>query len=273
MKIKEKIKNLVSSKKFEKLIIITILINCFFIGVETYTTNKYISLIQNTCLIIFVLEIMLRFTGSRSAKDYFSNGWNIFDFLIVAVCLVPESLFESTTAISALRVLRVFRILRLLKTNREIQLLVTVLSKSVKTIFYNFVLFLIFMYLFAVVGVTLFKMPEISEMSDKQQIAYIEFNDEFPNSPSFSPDPYYDLGETTFTLFRILTGEDWTDIRYRLIKAIKLGLIDINTVTVTIYHVLWYIISAFLLLNLLIGAILTNYQNEIQKKNLDDGNS
>ena len=266
MQLKLNINAFVDSKIFEKLITITILVNCFLIGVETYTENSLIKFIQNTCLLIFVIEVILRYTASKDLKSYFSNGWNIFDLLIVLVCLIPESLFGSTALASTLRILRVFRIIKLFRTNDEIQLLVTVLSKSVRTLFYNLVIFLIFLYLFAVLGVEVFKLPDFDDLNAQDRIEYSAFIDEFPNAPSFSPDPYSDLGETTFTLFRILTGEDWTDIRYRLIRANDLGLINVNNSTITWYHVTWYIISAFLLLNLLIGAILTNYQMEIQKK-------
>ena len=266
MQLKLNINAFVDSKIFEKLITITILVNCFLIGVETYTENSLIKFIQNTCLLIFVIEVILRYTASKDLKSYFSNGWNIFDLLIVIVCLIPESLFGSTALASTLRILRVFRIIKLFRTNDEIQLLVTVLSKSVRTLFYNLVIFLIFLYLFAVIGVEIFKLPDFDDLNAQDRIEYSAFIDEFPNAPSFSPDPYSDLGETTFTLFRILTGEDWTDIRYRLIRANDLGLINVNNTTITWYHVTWYIISAFLLLNLLIGAILTNYQMEIQKK-------
>ena len=269
MQLKLKLNAFVNSEIFEKLIIITILVNCFFIGVETYTENSLIKFIQNTCLLIFVIEVILRYIASKDLKSYFSNGWNIFDLSIVLVCIIPESLFGSTALASTLRILRVFRIIKLFKTHDEIQLLVTVLSKSVKTLFYNLVIFLIFLYLFAVIGVEIFKLPDFFDLNVQDRIAYTAFVDEFPNSPSFSPDPYSDLGETTFTLFRILTGEDWTDIRYRLIRANDLGLINVNNTAITWYHVLWYIISAFLLLNLLIGAILTNYQLEIQKKQAD----
>ena len=67
------------------------------------------------------------------------------------------------------------------------------------------------------------------------------------------------LHESMFTLFRILTGEDWTDVRYNLIAASDIGLIDISKPIITFYHVLWFCVSAFLLLNLLVGAILNNY--------------
>lgn len=266
MQLKLKLNAFVNSEIFEKLITITILVNCFFIGVETYTDNALIKIIQNACLSIFVVEIIFRYITSKDSKAYFSNSWNIFDLTIVTVCIIPESLFGSAALASTLRILRVFRIIKLFKTNDEIQLLVTVLSKSVKTLFYNLVIFLIFLYLFAVIGVEIFRLPDSTELNAEERIEYSAFIEEFPNAPSFSPDPYSDLGETTFTLFRILTGEDWTDIRYRLIRANDLGLINVNNSVITWYHVLWYIISAFLLLNLLIGAILSNYQLEIQKK-------
>tara|TARA_Y100000739_G_scaffold79767_1_gene67780 strand:- start:317 stop:1126 length:810 start_codon:yes stop_codon:yes gene_type:complete len=250
-------KRIVKSELFEKFIIFIILTNCFFIGVETYFTNSTIELIQLSALIIFIIEIVIRYNASNSIKDYFSRGWNVFDFSIVLICLIPESLFTNTVIISTLRVLRVFRVIRLLKSNDEIKLIVSVLVKSLNALYYNFIFFLIFMYLFGIIGVTLFKLPEETIQNKKN---FIELYELAPNSPKISPDPYGNLSETMFTLFRILTGEDWTDLRYNLTIANEKDLISTPKWMITFYHVLWYIISAFLLLNLLVGAILNNYQ-------------
>ena len=256
---KQRVKNIVESTFFEKFIILIILINCFFIGVETYTTSILINTIQLFCLIIFTLEVVFRFTASDSFKSYINESWNIFDLSIVIICFIPESLFENATTITTIRVLRVFRVLRLLKFNEEIKLIVSVLAKSMKSLFYNIIFFLIFMYLFSVIGVTLFQLPNKS-LDDQQQKALAEYYSQSPNSPINSPDPYGNLSETSFTLFRILTGEDWTDIRYNLLIANKLKLINVSSTIITSYHVIWYVISAFLLLNLLVGAIINNYQ-------------
>ena len=251
---------LIESNGFERFILIIILINCGLIGVETYFTNNLIQFIQFIALIIFIIEIIVRYTASNTIKDYFSSGWNIFDLLIVLICLVPESMFENAATITTLRVLRVFRVMRLLKSNKEIKLIVSVLLKSVSALFYNIIFFIIFMYLFGVIGVSLFKLPEIESADEQTKITLLEYIENVPNSPQISPDPYSDLGETMFTLFRVLTGEDWTDIRYNLIIASDKGLIVPSSLVITTFHVLWYIISAFLLLNLLVGAILNNYQ-------------
>ena len=100
------------------------------------------------------------------------------------------------------------------------------------------------MYLFSVIGVTLFQLPN-ENLDDQQQKTLAEYYNLSPNSPN-SPDPYGNLSETSFTLFRILTGEDWTDIRYNLLIANKLKLINVSSVVITSYHVMWYVISTFL---------------------------
>lgn len=251
---------IVQSKIFEQFIMMVILINCGLIGVETYFTNSLIQTIQLIALVIFIIEIIIRYTASKSTISYFKDSWNLFDFSIVVICLVPESLFASAGAVTTLRVLRVLRVLRLLKSSQEIKLIAAVLMRSLNTLVYNMLFFCIFLYLFAVIGVTLFKLPPSNNEDVATKEKLIEYFEEAPNAPRVSPDPYQDLGETVFTLFRILTGEDWTDIRYNLIIANEKELISIPTWVITTYHVLWYIISAFLLLNLLVGAILNNYQ-------------
>tara|TARA_B100001758_G_scaffold238334_1_gene241412 strand:- start:3440 stop:4249 length:810 start_codon:yes stop_codon:yes gene_type:complete len=253
-------KRIVGDNRFEKFIMMVILINCGLIGVETYFTNTLIKYIQLTALIIFIIEIIIRYTASESTVSYFKDSWNIFDFSIVVICLIPESLFASSGAITTLRVLRVLRVLRLLKSSEEIKLIGAVLVRSLNTLIYNMLFFCIFLYLFAVIGVTIFKLPSMNTDDPVLKKNLVEYLEEAPNAPGISPDPYEDLGETLFTLFRVLTGEDWTDIRYNLIIASEKKLIAIPTWVITAYHVLWYIISAFLLLNLLVGAILNNYQ-------------
>lgn len=261
-------KKIVQSVRFERFILLVILINCGLIGVETYFTNTLIQFIQLIALIIFIIEIIIRYSASENIRDYFKSGWNVFDLTIVLICLIPESMFDNTGTITTLRVLRVFRVMRLLKSNKEIKLIVEVLWKSVSALCYNFMFFLIFMYLFGIIGVSLFKLPEAESLDNQAKIALFDYIESVPHAPAISPDPYGNLSETMFTLFRVLTGEDWTDIRYNLIIASDKGLIVASSWVITAFHVLWYIVSAFLLLNLLVGAILNNYQvvmNETEK--------
>ena len=100
-----------------------------------------------------------------------------------------------------------------------------------------------------------------------------------------NPDPYGDIFEAFFTLFRILTGEDWTDLRYNLLQnkytqKIKKGNFSTNppdpdhmnsvpgqpNLIVTFYHVSWMVIAAYLLVNLVVGAIVNNFQLVLDAK-------
>ena len=265
-------KKLTEAKWFEWLITAIILINSILIGVETYTTSEVITLIQKIILGLFTFEIVARFIAADSVKEFFKGGWNNFDLILVLIGYIPETLFANASMLMALRVLRVFRVLRLLRAAKEIKVMITVLVKSMSALFYNVVLFVIFVYLFAIIGVSVFKLPDPNTLSGEEKVHYEQLIEVAPPAPTCSPDPYGSIHEAMFTLFRALTGEDWTDLRYNLVVASEYKLIQVSPTFVTAYHVLWFILSAFLLLNLVVGAIVNNYQLAIEEseKKKDD---
>lgn len=260
-KLRELCRKITTNKVFEWSITIIILTNALLIGVETYAYYPTVALIQKIILGIFTVEILLRFVARYSLKEFFTNGWNIFDLTLVLIGYIPENLFANASMMMALRVLRVFRVLRLLRAAKEIKLIVTVLIRSMISMFANVILFIIFIYLFAIVGVSLFKLPDPNTLTGDDKANYELFVQLAPNSPSNSPDPFGSLHEAMFTLFRELTGEDWTDLRYNHITAYECGVIKVNPRIITGYHVCWFVLAAFLLLNLVTGAIINNYQN------------
>lgn len=267
--IKKLAKLIAENHYFELAIIGVIIVNSILIGVETYTNDATIKCIQEIILYIFTFEIIARFIAADSIKSFFTNGWNIFDLTLVLIGYIPESMVDNASAMTALRVLRVFRILRLLRTAKEVKLIVTVLIKSMTSMFYNLVLFFIFAYLYAIAGVSMFRLPNPDTLTGQKKINYELFIKEAPNAPGNSPDPFGDLGEAVFTLFRELTGEDWTDLRYNAITASKYGVINVGSAVITTYHVSWFCLSAFLLLNLVTGAVINNYQlamDEVEDK-------
>jgi len=264
--IKRVCKSLASNKFFELSIIGIILINSILIGVETYTDNATIKLIQTIILGIFTFEIIVRFIAADSVKSFFTDGWNVFDLSLVLIGYIPETLFANASSMLALRVLRVFRVLRLLRAAREIKLIVTVLVKSMSAMFYNLILFLIFVYLYAIAGVSMFRLPNPDTLTGQEKQNYEHMMEIAPNAPTNSPDPFGSLGEAVFTLFRELTGEDWTDLRYNHITAYECGVIKTSPTVITTYHVSWFCIAAFLLLNLVTGAIINNYQIAIEEQ-------
>ena len=265
-KIREIASLIAQNKGFELFITGIIILNSVLIGVETYTDNLTVKMIQQGILYIFTFEILMRFIAAKSIKEFFCDGWNVFDLTLVLIGYIPETLFASASMMTALRVLRVFRILRLLRASKEIKLIVTVLVKSMTSMFYNLILFLIFVYLYAIAGVSMFRLPDPTTLEGEQLANYEKLMEVAPNAPSNSPDPFGDLGEAIFTLFRELTGEDWTDLRYNHITASEYGLIHVNSAVITTYHVSWFCLAAFLLLNLVTGAVINNYQIAIDEE-------
>ena len=102
------------NKNFELFITGIILLNSVLIGVETYTDNLTVMMIQQGILYIFTFEILMHFIAAKNIKEFFCDGWNVFDLTLVLIGYIPETLFASTSMMTALRVLRVFRILSVL---------------------------------------------------------------------------------------------------------------------------------------------------------------
>jgi voltage-gated sodium channel len=224
------VKAVINSNVFGRAILGVILFNALLIGVSTYgytpQVQPYLGLIHTlewVCIWIFVAELTLKFYARKDTRSFFSNRWNIFDILVVGSAFVPNI----STIATLLRVLRVFRVLRLVDGLRELRLIVTVLIRSLSSMVYIALLMFICFYIYGVLGVELFRAGQ--------------------------PNEYGSLHEAFFSLFRSLTCEDWTDLRYN-------GLPHGNYWIVTVFHVSWIMISTFLLINLVVGAVLNNYQ-------------
>lgn len=235
---------------FSNLITVIIIVNAILIGVQTEVHNVIINNIQHTILGIFILEIFIRWFGRNSTKEYVNNYWNWFDIVIVLIALIPPAIFADGAALSALRVARVFRVIRMFKAFPELQLLVKVLLRSFQSVYFACLLLLVFMYMYSVIGVTLFRGLTTVETAHSNNV-----------------DPFGNILEAFFSLFRVTTGEDWTDLRYDLMT--QTSNLIINT-----YFISWYILSAFLLINIVFGAIINNYEivysEEAEKSDKDD---
>lgn len=267
---KDKVRSLVSSRVFEFFIMIIILFNSIVIGLETYERTDFYDNINFACLIIYTIEISLRFYVSESVKSFFKSGWNVFDLFIVVVGFIPEDVSSNSGVVAVLRVLRVFRVFRLFKTNEELKLIVTVMIRSMRALVYNALVMFIFMYVFAIAGVYLFKLPT-PDTATAEQMQQLQLLKKYgPPAPSNADDPYGSLTEAMFTLLRCISGDDWSDLRYNLITASRMNLIPVPPVVVSIYHIFWYVFGAFLLINLIVGAVINNYKQIWKRKRKKD---
>lgn len=264
---RESIRRFVVNRRFEYAAMVVILINSVVIGAETYYQSPLLHHLNYVCLGFFTIELVLRYLACYSFKEFVENRWNIFDFVIVATGYIPPSLVgDNAIMVEILRLIRVFRVLRLLRTMEELRLIVTVLMRSLRTLTYNLVVMFVFMYVFAIAGIYLFRLPSINNATPEQLEAIEQLREIAPWPSEMQEEPYANLSEALFTLVRCMSGDAWSDVRYHLCAASRLGLIDAPEVLITTFHILWYILAAFLLINIIIGAVLNNFETAMRQR-------
>ena len=122
---------------FQFLVIFIIILNAITLGINTYEINsfvkKIIELLDYTITIFFVIEILIRFIGEPKKINFFKNGWNVFDSLIVLISLIP---IPNNSSYLLLRLLRIFRVLRIISVVPELKKIIEALIDSIKRVFY-----------------------------------------------------------------------------------------------------------------------------------------
>lgn len=186
----EQARRIVKSQAFNNIVLLLIVISGILVGMETFpqfdndtSAGKIVDKVQTAILWCFVGEILLKVIACGSRPwEYFKQPWNVFDFLIVAVCFLP---IDAKYA-AVFRMARLLRTLRMVTILPKLQVLVGALLKSIPSLGYIGILLGLHFYVYAVAGTFLFK-----------------DND---------PHRFGRLPETTLTLFQVLTLEGWNDV-------------------------------------------------------------
>ena len=113
-----------NSKLFSGIVIAVIVASAIYAGVSSYDISPeytvYLDLFDYAITLFFLIEIIIRMISERSLVKFFSDGWNIFDFLIVTISLVPINNVESVFVARLLRIIRVLRIITVVPAFRHI---------------------------------------------------------------------------------------------------------------------------------------------------------
>ena len=214
--------NLQKSSIFQFLVIFIIILNAITLGINTYEVNnlikKIIELLDYAITIFFVIEILIRFIGEPKKINFFKNGWNIFDSLIVLISLIP---IPNNSSYLLLRLLRVFRVLRIISVVPELKKIIEALLDSIKRVFYVGLLLFIILYIYATIGSIL-------------------FSEDVPSR-------WNDVGISLITLFQVLTLSSWEQVMLPLQEIYWWA---------WLYFFSFIIICAITMLNLLIAVLV-----------------
>jgi voltage-gated sodium channel len=220
------------------------------VGIETYPAvherfAHTLNLIDQIIIYVFLVEIILKLLSyGKKPWAYFGDPWNVFDFIIVAVCFIPNI---DTHFVIVLRLARILRVFRVISIFPKLQLLVNALLKSIPSMGYVVVLLFLVFYIYAVAGSFLFSKTD--------------------------PVHFGSLHTSMITLFKVLTLEGWTDIMNIQLygtadPAAEYTMKPVSYASVA-YFVSFILIGAMIIMNLFIGVIMNSMQeshSELQKE-------
>ena len=220
-----KLTNFIESTQVRNLIIGVIIFNAIILGLETSATmmSNFGGLIQSLdkiCLLIFVVELALKLVAYRFR--FFTNCWNIFDALVVAVSLVPTG-----GPLTVLRALRIFRVLRVISTAPRLRRVVEGFITALPGMASVFLLMAIIFYIGSVTSTKLF-------------------------GASF-PEWFGTLGQSAYSLFQIMTLESWS-------MGIVRPVMEVYPYA-WVFFVPFIVVTTFAVVNLLVGLIVNSMQD------------
>jgi voltage-gated sodium channel len=222
-----RIKHLVESKLFHHGIVAVIVLAGVVAGLETRPAimaqhGALLHGLDKFILGVFIVEALLKMAAQgRRPWRYFAAGWNVFDFLIIVICLLPVG----GPFAAVLRLARALRLLRLVSALPKLQLLVGALLKSLSAMGYVSLLLALLFYIYAVAGIHLFG--------------------------AHDPKHFGSLPAAFLSLFRLVTLDNWADL-------FNTQLAHVSGIKVTIYFVTFIVFGTMIILNLFIGIIMNS---------------
>ncbi len=227
-------KTVAEAEWFTNFIAAIIVVNALTIGINTYPIGKtgshIIDLVDQVFLAIFVAELVIRLAAvSFNPRRFFANGWNTFDFLIVAVCFIP-GLTNNTTL---LRLVRLARVTRLVKLMPDARVLADGLRRAAGPALSLLAFTALMCYIYAIVG-------------------YVIFHD---RTPTEMPHYFENVGEGMLTLFELLTLEGWNTILHDLRQISPLAFP---------YVITFLLFGTYVVINLVVGVVINSVDNAYQ---------
>lgn len=225
MTLRQKTAHLLATPWVGNFIVGVIIFNAVILGMETSqpimaAVGPLITTFDRLCLAVFVVELGAKLFAQRG--QFFRSGWNIFDFVIVGVSLIPGN-----GGLSVLRALRILRVLRVISVVPSLRRVVEGFVTALPGMGSVFLLMGIVFYIGAVMATKL-------------------FGADFPQW-------FGTLGQSGYTLFQIMTLESWS-------MGIVRPVMEVYPYAWA-FFVPFIMVTTFAVVNLLVGLIVNSMQD------------
>jgi voltage-gated sodium channel len=242
-----------SSPAFQRFIVVVILFASVLVGIQTYKDfaarhAPLLNALDAIVLGLFTIEVIIKILAEGSRPmNYFRNPWNLFDFLIVAACLLEPLLPINGAFLPVIRLARILRVLRLVSVIPKLQILVGCLLKSLPSMAYVSILLFLLFYAYGAMAVFLYGEND--------------------------PIHFRNLQTSILSLFRVATLEDWTDIMYiNMYGSDSYGYTPQNIqewqpvsssspLGAALFFVSFVLMGTMVILNLVIGVIMSSMED------------
>ncbi|XP_062342064.1 sodium channel protein type 4 subunit alpha B isoform X2 [Osmerus eperlanus] len=232
---------------------------------------------------VFIIEMILKWVA-YGFQTYFTNAWCWLDFLIVDVSLISLTAnllgYSELGPIKSLRTLRALRPLRALSRFEGMRVVVNALVGAIPSIFNVMLVCLIFWLIFSIMGVNLFagkfyycfnttseeafradvvnnKTECLSLVADNHtEVRWMNLKVNFDS-----------VGMGYLSLFQVATFKGWMDIMYGAVDSrnVEDQPVYEDNLYMYVYFVIFIIFGSFFTLNLFIGVIIDNFNQQKAK--------
>jgi voltage-gated sodium channel len=224
---RNRIAHVVDSVPFTVVVVATIAVNAVVLGLQTYDGvvdrwGSTLDAINAACVGVFIAELLTRIASYWPRPwEFFRNGWNVFDFVVIGATFVP-GVAENSTLLRLVRLLRVVRIVRVLP---DLRILLRGVWRSVPPLASIGAVTAMILFVYGMVG-------------------WVWFADELPEQ-------WGNIGRAMLTLFVMLTLEDF--------PTYMDDAMDVHP-WAWVYFVSFILVAAFIVLNVLIGIVLNSME-------------
>jgi voltage-gated sodium channel len=254
-------RKIAEDRRFQGFIMTLIVLNAIMLGVETDRSARqhyapWMDTLEAAILTVFVAEIVIRMLAhAPHVLTFFKDPWNVFDFGVVAVALLPS---VGAMAI-VVRLARILRVVRLLGFSQQLRLIVDTLLRSIPSMAHVVMLLGILIYTYSILGITLFRDPEVSELprieeavakappgSDER--AHLE---ETRDKLKANAQRWGNLGTAAWSMFQTLTFENWVGLQDPLMEK--------HWYT-PLFFGSFILLGVFIAMNLFVAVVMNNLE-------------
>jgi voltage-gated sodium channel len=229
----QRLDRIASSSRFQNTIMAVIVLNAITLGLGTFgginrKIGSELTTLDEIFLGIFVVELAIRIGAyGRRPQDFFKEGWNVFDFIVIGAAFAP-GLRENATL---LRLARLLRVVRLVSVLPDLRVLIRGMVASIAPIGSLAALAVLVMYVYGMVGWILFHEGD--------------------------PENWGTIADAMLTLFVVMTLESWPDIMGSAMEV---------TSWAWVYFVSYVLVASFLIINVVIAIIISAVEEAHQEE-------